>query len=261
MFAISLVALIINLLTIIPLYLPCSANIENKAGSKIVRILQMNVYTPNRQFPRAIAQIKELSPDVVIAEEIDLAWEKALLEGLDDYPFQCTRPRSDNFGIGVFSRLPLREAQIICLGAAGVPSIIATVEAGDSSFRLLATHVLPPTDFEYFAYRNEEFERIAEFLAAEKQPVVLAGDLNCPPWSYYFKKLCRDAKLDDSEKGFGVQPSWPTYTPLFLNPIDHLLMSKNIDVKNRFLAGHIGSDHLPVCVDLVLPPAANSLKN
>lgn len=246
--SVAVLALSANLLTILPLYLPHT----DKAEGKSIRILQMNVWSSNREFMLALTQIKELAPDVVCFEEIDEAWQKVLTEYLTDYPYRCVRAQTDNFGIAVFSKLPLEDVRIIPLGTAGVPSITAIVRAGDKSFRLMSVHVLPPISERYFTARGEGLETIADFLDGEKLPVVLAGDLNTPPWSYYFKKLCDEAKLVDSEIGFGVQPTWPTNPEVLLNPIDHLLTRGKIAVKNRFVTGFIGSDHYPVCVDLVL---------
>ncbi len=59
-------------------------------------------------------------------------------------------------------------------------------------------------------------------------------------------------KLSDSEQGFGPQPSWSTELLIPVVPIDHFLVSKDIEVLNRVLGPNIGSDHLPVYVDLLV---------
>ncbi|MBY0356449.1 MAG: endonuclease/exonuclease/phosphatase family protein [Candidatus Obscuribacterales bacterium] len=245
---ISAAALIANSATLFPLYISASRSCE---GSNI-RILQMNVNSQNHQFSRAFELIAKLAPDVISIEEVDPDWQKALEANLTSYPFRCIKARPDNFGIALFSKLPFDDIRIIYLGEAGVPSITALVKSQNQYLRLLTTHVLPPVDTAYFNFRNEQFDKIAEFLAAEKEPVVLAGDLNCPPWSYYFEKLCQSGNLTDSSKGFGIQPTWPTNTPLLLIPIDHLL-SRGVTIKTRFVTSPIGSDHYPLCVDLILP--------
>jgi len=109
-----------------------------------------------------------------------------------------------------------------------------------------------------FDARNKE---LTELYPAEIKTLgdeqILLGDLNCTPWSPYFDKLLAKGHLKDSERGFGFTPSWPTKMFLFVPlrpflPIDHVLVSQGIVVKERRLLGEVGSDHLPVLVRLKL---------
>jgi endonuclease/exonuclease/phosphatase (EEP) superfamily protein YafD len=141
-------------------------------------------------------------------------------------------------------------AQMKYFGSARVPSIVGTVKTAGGSFLLLSTHTLPPRALDYFFYRNDQLAAIGSFLAQANGTVILAGDLNAPPWSPFFQKLCSEARLIDSERGFGVQPTWPTNTSLLWIPIDHLLYRGKITVLRRNVYHYVGSDHFPVCVDL-----------
>jgi endonuclease/exonuclease/phosphatase (EEP) superfamily protein YafD len=64
--------------------------------------------------------------------------------------------------------------------------------------------------------------------------------------------LLEVGKLKDSEQGFGPQPSWSTEMLIPFVPIDHFLVSNDIEVLNRVLGPNLGSDHLPVYVDLLV---------
>jgi endonuclease/exonuclease/phosphatase (EEP) superfamily protein YafD len=88
--------------------------------------------------------------------------------------------------------------------------------------------------------------------AGSKGPVILFGDLNCSPWSYFFDKLLTEGDLSDSEQGFGAQASWCAWLIVPPIPIDHCLVSKNISVEARETLPEVGSDHLPVLVKLKL---------
>ena len=51
--------------------------------------------------------------------------------------------------------------------------------------------------------------------------------------------------------------SWPAeYCPLGIT-IDHCLVSPDIEVKQRLVGPDVGSDHLPVIVDLLLETPAD----
>jgi endonuclease/exonuclease/phosphatase family metal-dependent hydrolase len=58
--------------------------------------------------------------------------------------------------------------------------------------------------------------------------------------------------LINAREGFGVLPTWPTYygSTALMIPIDHCLVSEDIRVFNIRTGAHIGSDHLPLIVDI-----------
>jgi endonuclease/exonuclease/phosphatase (EEP) superfamily protein YafD len=111
---------------------------------------------------------------------------------------------------------------------------------------------MPPYGAENTGLRNRQLTEIGNFLADSAGPVILVGDLNTTPWSPAFKDLLQATGLQNSMKGFGIQPTWPTTIPLFWIPLDHLLHSPDFHVKSRKTGPHVGSDHFPVEVRLSL---------
>lgn len=85
--------------------------------------------------------------------------------------------------------------------------------------------------------------------------MIVMGDLNATPWSRPFAWLRERTGLCDSRAGFGIQASFPAASALLRIPIDHLLASCPIGVRERRIGRDVGSDHLPVVVDLVVPRA------
>ena len=79
------------------------------------------------------------------------------------------------------------------------------------------------------------------------------GDYNATPWSRPFWRFVDRSGLCDSRAGFGVQASFPAMSAVLRIPIDHVLVSCSIGVRDRRIGRDVGSDHLPVIVDLVLP--------
>ena len=80
------------------------------------------------------------------------------------------------------------------------------------------------------------------------------GDFNVTPYSYYFSKFEKTIGLKNTMIGFGPQNSWPSILPLdiFRVPIDHVFVSKNIQILNVRVGPNLGSDHLPLIVKLSL---------
>lgn len=98
--------------------------------------------------------------------------------------------------------------------------------------------------------RNEQLTALAQFVTDIRGPIVLLGDLNTSPWSFFFRRLLEQSGLRDSAKGYGVQPTWPSFFRPARIPIDHCLHSPDMVVTDRRVGEAFGSDHLPLIVEL-----------
>ena len=246
---VSTVCLLWNLILILPVYLLSSS--KPNSGPESLRLMAVNVKTSNRRFDRFLEVVKTERPDVLVVLEVDNQWVDELARLRDDYPYSKTVPRQDNFGIALFSKRPLEVARVRYLGDAKVPSIEIQARVNGRRLTILGTHPLPPVG-RNAARRNEQLAAIAKLVSNTKGPVVVAGDLNITPWSPYFKDLLRQSGLRDSRRGFGFLASWPSRLGVLGIPIDHILVSPEVFVHRRWVAGETGSDHLPVVADLLI---------
>ena len=135
----------------------------------------------------------------------------------------------------------------------GVPGIRADVEVNGRTVTLLNIHTLPPASSQYFEIRNRQLTALADFANRQEDLVLVAGDLNTAMWSPYYKRMERDSGLVNARKGFGVVATWPSFYPIFRIPIDHCLISPEIEVVDFRRGPAIGSDHLPLAVDVHVP--------
>jgi len=244
----------LNFGTVLPLYYGKTPTLPGHLRS--YRVLLMNVNTQSGDPRRAASAIEGLDPDVIVLEEVNHAWMESLSEPLLRYPHRCAVPREDNFGIALYSKHPLQRGEHLQVSEADVPSIIADVVLPDGPVTFIATHPLPPAGSEGSRLRNDQLTAIARLAKTASLPVVLIGDLNVTPWSSHFEGLLAASGLQDSAKGRGVLPTWPTHLPFMLIPLDHCLYSKDIQVVRRALGPKIGSDHFPLVIDFSLVPAA-----
>jgi endonuclease/exonuclease/phosphatase (EEP) superfamily protein YafD len=100
----------------------------------------------------------------------------------------------------------------------------------------------------------EQLSNLARIASEAKGAVMLLGDLNSTSWGSYFHRLIQDGKLTDSRRGYGLQLSFPARKLIFgqllyLTPIDHILVSSEISILDRYLGPYVGSDHYPVIID------------
>lgn len=239
--------LAINAWAVLPWYFPGNRKVDAKAE---ITLLLSNVYTPNADKHGIVNLVLEKKPDVVILLEVNDAWMESLERIKRKYPYSIWKPRQDNFGIAVFSRLPLINPEIATIGSAGVPSIVCSVEKDGTRTALIATHTLPPVSGEYFSYRNGQLMQLAERAAAEKGNLIMAGDLNTSMWSACYAEFIEKCGLGNARKGFGPLPTWPSFLPLL--PLDHILCSKGTGVNNLEILANIGSDHLPILATMAV---------
>ena len=224
-------------------------------GRDVVSVLIANVHTANRQLDRFLSLVESESPDVVVVMEVDAGWIDDLSSLRNDYPFCRLEPRGGNFGMALYSRRPLKDVRTIDLGGIDTPAIGATVPTDAGDISLLAIHPLPPVRHENARLRNLQLKQAVELLPSAGTPSVVVGDFNATPWSPAFRDLLREGNLRDARTGRGLLPTWPVQFPSWLLrlPIDHAVVSEAIDIHDFRTLGDIGSDHLPLRVDVSLP--------
>jgi endonuclease/exonuclease/phosphatase (EEP) superfamily protein YafD len=240
--------LIWNLALVAPDYVGSPAAVD---GSAQLRLMSANVRTSNRNYERFLEAVRAADPDVLLVMEIDDGWLQALEAVRNHYPHVTSAPRPDNFGIGLLSKLPVEAQEIEYVGSAGVPSVQARLKVGDGTVRVVGTHPLPPIG-KNSTLRNEQLSATADWVTAMDGPVILAGDLNITPWSPFFRRLLDRSGMRDSRRGFGVQATWPSSLGPAGIPLDHVLVSDGVYVKDRRVGPAFGSDHRPVIVDLII---------
>lgn len=247
--AVFLILASVNLAVVLPLYFGKANKPED--ASPAMRAMLLNVNTRRGDANRVRSVVIEANPDILVLEEISASWMSDLTWLANSHPHSLAQPREDNFGIGLFSKLPLAKAEVVYIGDAEVPSIVATVSAAHTNLRVIATHPLPPGGRDYSRWRNDQLGKLPDYVRSPL-PTLLLGDLNVTPWNYHFRRLLARTGLRDSAKGFGVQPTWPNYNPLLRIPIDHCLHSRDIVIVDRDIGESVSSDHYPVIVDFVI---------
>lgn len=238
---------LINSIQIISLYIPYAA--EASANDLHIKILQMNIWGGrNRKFETVIKEIEKEDPDIVGISELPKNWWQILQPRMKKYPYQVVEPSFG--GIGLLSKFPIKDGRVEHFGEIKRPRVVVQVLVKDKWIKVIFAHPIIP--MRRVGFRDAELTVIAKDASSSDVPVILAGDLNCTPFSYFFYKLQRDGKLRDSEKGFGYQPSWSTFHILPLFCIDHCLASSEFSFVKRYNGPNVGSDHLPVITELSL---------
>ena len=240
---------LLNGFLIIGLYLP----LDREGGeSETLKLLHANVLSTNDKYQRLIDLIDAEDPDIIFLQEITDDWVSGLTTLQKNYPYSYALAQSGNFGIAVYSKKPFDTVGHVDSPPLGYPTIIATATVGGEKLTLISSHPSIPLGKELSLARNQQFDSVLDQVTAADGKVILLGDFNATMWDTHFKRMIQSAGLSNARQGFGILPTWPTYLPFAMIPIDHFLIPEGIDVTDLKTAKSIGSDHLPLIVTLSL---------
>ena len=247
---------LVNLLFVAPLFVGSPG--EPVAGAPGIRVMSFNLLSTNESYSDVIEYIEATDPDLVLLHESSRPWEVAMeSSGLD---YEIIRGRSENLIFGTLVLAP-DEVEAVSYGFAEgdgrAISLVFQPEGWPVPVQILSSHPLAPTSGERAALRDAQLSFAAGWAADREGAYVVVGDLNASPWSSPFRGLVSEGGLRNSQIGFGVQPSFSAKTILpFRVPIDHLLHSADLRIRDRRLGPALGSDHFPLVVDLEHAPAS-----
>ncbi|UDQ98036.1 endonuclease/exonuclease/phosphatase family protein [Lentisphaerota bacterium WC36G] len=241
--------LLINFLEIFPLYVAPPSSASDNSAKKIIKLMHFNINTANNNYNQIENYILANNPDIVLLEEVNSSCLLALKQLEKKYPFKITYPQEDNFGIAMFSKFKMTSANLLYYGSRKIPYIRAEYLINGKNISIFGVHTLPPIGANLSKERNEMLAYLAKKIDSSQSTIIL-GDLNISPFSYYFKKLLKDGNLTNSQCGFGLQTSWPAKLFLLRIPIDHCLISNDIQIIDRKIGSNIGSDHNSLIISL-----------
>jgi endonuclease/exonuclease/phosphatase (EEP) superfamily protein YafD len=252
----------VNALPVLLLCLPPVSRATAAApAAATLRILQANILSSNSDPAPLRALIARENPDVIVLQEPNARWLRDLAGLTNAYPVSAAEPREDNFGAAIFCRANVRSAEIVHLNdPERAPSTRARIEIGGRTLTVMGTHPLAPCSAYAWRGRNDYILQLARLLCDTEGPRVVTGDFNTTPWSASFRAFLAVSGLRDSAQGRAPQLTWPSFNPPFARiPIDHCLHSREVTILDRRLGPDIGSDHLPLIIDLAFTESTEEL--
>lgn len=249
-----LLALALNVLAVLFCIQTEKADLKAQ-GAASLTVMQCNINSSNCD-PEKMLKASQ-NADIIFLEEIS----PKLAEAINNkdgpvakaYPYKIIRPRADNFGIGILSKLPIESSKII-ENAESIPSIECLLSLGTTKLTVRAVHTLPPLSGSMYRSRNSDIKNLA-IQAQTKTPLIIAGDFNCVPWSPHMKPIFLSGLKEASPPHSLPLPTWCTMLPMPAQiPIDHIFVSKDFAVHSVETGAQTGSDHLPIVAKLSLRP-------
>lgn len=231
------------------------------AGRRRLVLLECNVRCSNRDAKPLLALVRRHAPDAVLCVETD-AWWCAQLDALAvTYPYAVNVPRDNTYGLVLRSRLPLSDVRVEYLIEDEVPSIHARVRLRDGTMVALhCVHPRPPAPDKQARTtdRDGELMVVARRVRGAEGPVVVCGDLNDVAWSHTTRLFQKISGLLDPRKGRGFFSTFHADYRGCRFPLDHFFHSAHFRLVRLSRLPSIGSDHLPMCIELAYEPHGKS---
>ena len=223
-----------------------------------VRIATFNVLFNNKDYAGVRRWAAESDADVIVLQEAAYGWP-AQIAGWGEWPVRLAGRGSS---VAILSRLPLstRDPKAQAILRPEVRRAVVQRPDGAGDLVVLGIHPETPRSLAQWQNRNRALNAIAGMVRAETPgiPLVVAGDWNTPTWSPYFAGFLERTGLYDGGEGLLPPPtriSRREGVPAFVgSPVDRIVLSRDLVATRRIVGPQLGSDHLPVVVDLSLPP-------
>lgn len=230
---------------------------RNTDPERCIRIMVSNVLMTNQRADLLLGIVRNADPDILITLETNAWWESRLAVLENDYPHNLKCPLENKYGMHLYSRLPLHDAQTRFLVDSEFPSMhaLVTLRSGDR-IRLHALHPAPPspTENETSRERDAELVMVGRRAVNSAMPVIVTGDMNDVAWSATTRLFRKVSGLLDPRIGRGMFNTFHAGHFFLRWPLDHLFHSRHFTLVDIRRLNHCGSDHFPILVELALEP-------
>ena len=200
-------------------------------------------------------EVEAQHPDILVLQDANAVRHIGLAPGAPLFGMPLVYAAGQ---YAIASRAPMRDCAESRAGDGGdaLAFVRCTVEAGGATFDLITVHFESPRSG-LVAARREGFDGVhtwrrnhelrlaqsralARMLGPRTRPLVLAGDLNAPESSSVVRNLLatglRDA-FSSAGRGWGYTYGHTLRPAFSFLRIDHVLVSREIDVANAFAGG------------------------
>ena len=219
-----------------------------------LRVMHLNLQMDSGSVDEVARQITDGAPDLVALVEANQRWVDGLEPHLGAYAHRKLAARPDFLGLALYSRWPLRSAEIMQLAPWSVPFLVAEVEVDGRIVTFFSLHLLPPIRAEWVTDQRVVLEEVARQAAGAGPATVVCGDFNTTPWTDVFRSFLATSGLRPLRGPWDPGGTWPAWLPLGRIPIDHCLVGSAFGAGTVRVGPPTGGDHLLLQADLDLGP-------
>lgn len=236
---------------------PQVANIDKGEKHPQLSLLVSNVYMHSEAYPQLIDLVELYDPDMVLTLESDSLWQQHLAPLESAYPHTVKIPKSNTYGMHLYSKLPLAHTKVMYWLDKDIPSLKTFVQLSAGPWiEFHGVHPKPPvpTETDDSRMRDAEIVIVANRIEESDYPVIVAGDFNDVAWSSTTQLFQKVGGLLDPRVGRGFYNTFSANYPIFRWPLDHVFVSPHFKLVDMQRLSNIGSDHFPIYIELSFEP-------
>lgn len=234
--------------------------VPRAARERTVRVLQYNAATTNRHGREAFDMIMASDADVVsITEPPQELLDLVRAEGGKKYAWTDFPPNAGPGWRLALSRWPIQKiAAVSDQTFSKMASWVLRIQRPEGEFVFITAHPPSPRTHERWALGRDELEDLAKVVDSSVRPlglpVIMAADLNSPPSGLRGRLMNERFGFERCKPRTAMTGTYPASMPGPLRlAIDDVFVQKVLGVSDWRTVGPAGSDHMGVCVDVVMP--------
>lgn len=233
---------------------------ESRNDDNRITIISSNVFQDNRNVAGCLKMLYKNDPDVILLLETDQFWHDNTEVLKEKYPHYVTVPQENTYGMLLYSRFELIDAQKRFLVDEEIPSIKAKVKLPSGKMiELYCVHPTPPVPGEndHSTERDKELLMVAKEVKESEKPSIVVGDLNDVAWSYTTGLFTKISGMLDPRIGRGFYNTFHAKMPFLRFPLDHVFCSTDFKLVRLARLENFSSDHFPILISLQYEQSAS----
>lgn len=226
---------------------------ERQDTDNQIQIISSNVFQDNTNTQGCLKILLKHDPDIVLLLETNEFWMKGTEKLKEIYPHQVLVPLENTYGMLLYSKLELIDAEVRFLVDEEIPSIrTKVVLPSGKQVHLYCVHPTPPVPGEnmYSTERDKELLLVAKEVKNNPEPTIVVGDLNDVAWSYTTELFTKISGLLDPRIGRGFYNTFHAKYPFLRFPLDHVFCSVEFKLNKLQRLENFSSDHFPIYISL-----------
>lgn len=223
-----------------------------------ISAITANVYMKNHQAQPILDEIYRLEPDLVLLMETNRWWKERMDTLKANYAYSLGEPLDNTYGMLLYSRLPLQNAEVRYLMEDSIPSIHAQVRLRNgSAIKIYCLHPRPPVppESETSTDRDAELLLVGKMVKQSEEPAIVMGDLNDVAWSYTTRLFLKTSQMLDPRIGRGFYNTYNANSSLMRWSLDHVFHTEAFQLNELQVLPDVHSDHFPVYFSLSYEPS------
>ncbi len=225
-----------------------------EVSGQTLRVMSFNVMGTNRAHDAVREEVLRQDPDIVVIQESNNLWHRALLLRLGRaYPYVTRLSWNEWSGMSLFSRVPVRDVRRVLTGH-GRDGLRFAVSIGGEPVVVYAIHPPHPVSPGNVRRAFALFGDLVRAIEDEGGAVMVVGDCNWGMLSPQHGQMVRlgmreaYARAGSGRGTTWCARGWKRFIPGFR--IDHVYVSEGLACARAWVGEASGSDHRPMIAEV-----------